>query len=101
MTKGLFVTELDVAYWLGFVCASLAMISFCWGLVRGIASVAVFSLLLPISLTSGSSILPEIGVALMLLLAAIVPAPKRQLSQPSSVSQTGRESSREEEPVLQ
>ena len=91
------MTELDVALWLGMVCVALAMVSFCWGLVRGIASTILVALLVPLSLSHSASLLPEFGLAACLLIAAVVPTPKRLGLKADEAAQTNRE----EEPVLQ
>jgi uncharacterized membrane protein YgaE (UPF0421/DUF939 family) len=77
MAKGLSMTQLDIALWLGMICVALAMISFRWGTARGIVAILVTGLLVPLSLMSLSNLLPELGVVVALFIAAVVPSPKQ------------------------
>jgi hypothetical protein len=77
-TKGLFVTQQDVSQWLGLVCVALAMISFRWGKVAGAVSLLLASALLTAATMAVDDVLPETGLAVLLLIAAVAPASKRK-----------------------
>ncbi|MEO0024240.1 MAG: hypothetical protein RL196_681 [Actinomycetota bacterium] len=72
------MTQLDVSLWLGLVCVALAMISFRWGKVAGAVSLLLASALLTAATMAVDDVLPETGLAVLLLIAAVAPASKRK-----------------------
>ena len=72
------MTQLDVSLWLGLVCVALAMICFRWGKVAGAISLAQASALLVAATMAVDDVLPEAGLAVLLLIAAVAPASNRK-----------------------